>query len=69
MADKITTFINARNAAIEAVEAAIPLMKAAEAAVEAAEAAGRDAGIKVSTIKEGLPTFSYRAELPHQGEG
>lgn len=67
--DDLERFIQARNAAIEAVEAAKPLIKAAEDAIEAAMEAGRIAEIKTSKVREGLPVFSCKVTMPHQGEG
>lgn len=67
--DDLEKFITARNAAIEAVKAAVPLIKAAEDAIDAAMEAGRAAKIQVGRVREGLPVFSCKVTMPHQGEG
>lgn len=69
MADKISDFIAARARAIEAAEAAKPHFEAAERAIAQAEELGRAAGIKVSMIREGLPSLTYSLKLPHTEAG
>jgi hypothetical protein len=62
--DDITRFVEARGRAIDLAGLARDYLKAAEDARKIAEDLGREAGLKVSKIHEGLPRITGKVEFP-----
>lgn len=64
MADKLTEFMNAKNAAFDKLAALRPALLAIEKELNTAEDLGRDAGIKASAVRASLPRLTYQIGWP-----